>query len=158
MEAKKLSPSQWMTDRMGDALLYKLTLYFSGIDYGNAGKALEVVDVESQDMINFEDEHGGNEFGIMHLGAIHRVRDDEPPPLAVRLYRIGQDSEKSLDPRGEPICRGNGIAETISIERASAYVPEFTDILRRYAKFMALRIETFENCARCAIQRMRALN
>lgn len=74
-----------------------------GMNGLDAGKAGEVGGVQSEDVRDVVDEHGGGEPGVMDLDASNVVGLDEGAPSSIDLYIIGKKCKLVLDIL-QPLC------------------------------------------------------
>lgn len=78
--------------------------------------------------------HRRDQAGVVHLYADNGMNDDEPTPLSVRLFGIGQERKALLDQLRTPISLRDAQPISVLRRRPRANVPEFRQVLRTKAK------------------------
>jgi hypothetical protein len=74
------------------------------------------------------DLHRGDDAGVGHLNSGHSVINDHLPPCLVDERAVWKNGQPAFYQPGERVCIINGKSESVTVDRASADVPEFCEV------------------------------
>ena len=109
--------------------LFLVILNVVGIYCMDAGEASEVRAVERENLAYAMCVHRRGEPCIVNLNAGHAILHDDPSPLAVDRFGIGEKRKAAFDVLGVSLCLFDRKAETVPLLRTSGSIPELGHVL-----------------------------
>jgi hypothetical protein len=83
------------------------------------------------------DIHGSNDACVMDPNAGYGVGDDKATPFGVDRRNVGEKRHNSFESRSFAVGLARSKAQSISVHRSRAYIPELDNVLWRYAYAIA---------------------
>src|ERR1035438_5088922 len=93
--------------------------------------ALEIVEVESQNLGHLMNAHSGNDSSVVNLDPGDSMLKHELSPCRENFWRLGENSENCLEAVQISRCLLRGKAQTVPSCRSSGSVPKLDEILRK---------------------------